>query len=93
MNRNDLDPFERDLNERCRMLGDMDFNPRQEGPIRNNHFNAESATKEHEVHEIMRGVALHLSVIVTKNPVLVLDGWTIVKIPDLMEVLAKIEIT
>ena len=87
------DDLERDFNERCRMLGDMDFNPRQEGPIRNNHFNAESATKEHEVHEIMRGVALHLGTIVTQNPTQIYDGWCFVKIPELIELLAKIEIT
>lgn len=87
------DDLERDFNERCRMLGDMDFNPRQDGPIRNNHFNAESATKEHEVHEIMRGVALHLSTIVTQNPIQIYDGWSFVKIPELIELLAKIEIT
>ena len=80
------------LNPRCRLLGDLDFNPRREAPIRDYHFNGECVSKENEVHRIYIGVCLELSHILATYPCLELQDWDIMNIPELGLILIKLEI-
>ena len=80
------------VNCRCRLLGDLDFNPRRECPIRDNSFNGECVSKEQEIQRIYIGVCLELGHIYETYPTLDVGGLQIVKIPELSLLLSKLEI-
>ena len=80
------------LNPRCRLLGDLDFNPRRESFIRDPFVNGESVSKEYEIHQIYIGVILELSHILEEYPYYEVDGSQIVKIPELCFIMSKLEL-
>ena len=80
------------INGRCRLLGDLDFNPRRESPIRDGFINGESVSKEQEIHRIYIGVCLELSHIYATYPYFESAGLKILKIPELCFLLSKLEI-
>ena len=73
-------------------MGELDFNPRRESPIRDNFINGESVSKEREIHRIFIGVCLELGNIYETYPYLNVGGLKIVKIPELSLLLSKLEI-
>ena len=80
------------INCRCRLLGDLDFNPRRECPIRDHFVNGESVSKELEIHRIFIGVCLEISLAYETYPTLDLNGFEFVEIPELGLILSKLEL-
>ena len=80
------------INNRCRLLGELDFNPRREAPIRDGFTNGECVSKEHEIYRIYTGVCLELGNIYATYPWIEFEGLKIVKIPELCFLLSKLEI-
>ena len=80
------------LNCRSRFLGDLDFNPRRESPIRDPYYNGESVSKEQEIHRLYIGVCLELSHIYETYPYYETSELKLVRIPELGFILSKLEI-
>lgn len=80
------------VNNRCRLLGELDFNPRRESPIREPFFNSESVSKEQEIHRIYVGVCLELGHIYETYPFFEGPELKFVRIPELSFLLSKLEI-